>query len=218
MNFVTFVSFNIIRYQHFNTNDQHVMAEVAKSFIHCLNTWDFEKPKIHAQRQTNEDASTYKINYTRWLVFCHVPAFCNSLRHFETTLVFGRSLLKAIYPYFSQLLLHKCKQARDQVPMEKRAIFAQMPRFLENLRHEVLDDNSPIWDPNFKPPLGLLFLKKRERENATTVSNNMMKTISDSPAVKKFRRDPADQDDLTDDMLMDTLKRLNKSNINMTEV
>lgn len=73
------------------------MTEVAKTFLHCLNYWNFEPPSSRTQAITVEDISSYKINYTRWLMFCHVPAFCNSLRHFETTVVFGRTLLKAVY-------------------------------------------------------------------------------------------------------------------------
>lgn len=87
------------------------MTEVAKTFLHCMNFWSFETPSARNQSVTNEDASSYKINYTRWLMFSHVPAFCNSLRHFETTLVFGRTFLKSVF----QVGLCLCLRLRLQL-------------------------------------------------------------------------------------------------------
>lgn len=85
------------RYHHLSQSEFQIMTEVAKTFLHFLNHWNLEAPSVRYQAMTHEDASTYKINFTRWLVFCHVPAFCNTLRHFETTAVFGRTLLKAVF-------------------------------------------------------------------------------------------------------------------------
>lgn len=90
-------NFVFFKYQHLPQNEFRIMTEVAKTFLHCMNFWSFETPSARCQSITNEDASSYKINYTRWLMFSHVPAFCNSLRHFETTLVFGRTFLKSVY-------------------------------------------------------------------------------------------------------------------------
>lgn len=90
-NFVYF-KYNHLPEQQFNT-----MTEVAKAFLHCMNNWNFETPKERGRTTTNEDSAAYKINYTRWLMFCHVPAFCSSLPRYETTMVFGRSFLKSIF-------------------------------------------------------------------------------------------------------------------------
>jgi histone acetyltransferase len=38
-----------------------------------------------------------QVNYTRWLCFCHVPAFCDSMPHFDISLIFGKDLLKSIF-------------------------------------------------------------------------------------------------------------------------
>lgn len=138
------------------------MTEVAKTFLHCLNHWNFEAPSVRNDL-SYEDASAYKINYTRWLMFCHVPAFCSSLKHFDTSIVFGRSLLKAVYQYISQQLLTKCKNEKERMPPEKRSVLAQLPRFLEALKHEVVDEESLIWDISFKP-VSLLLQRKRHNE------------------------------------------------------
>lgn len=92
------------RYHHLSQSEFQIMTEVAKTFLHFLNHWNLEAPSVRYQAMTHEDASTYKINFTRWLVFCHVPAFCNTLRHFETTAVFGRTLLKAVYQVSSEFV------------------------------------------------------------------------------------------------------------------
>lgn len=58
----------------------------------------------------------------RWLVFCHVPVFCDSLPHFETTLVFGRTLLRAVFRSVRRQLMDKCHSERDRMPPEKRVL------------------------------------------------------------------------------------------------
>ena len=50
-----------------------------------------------------------QVNYTRWLCFCHVPAFCDSLPHFDTTLIFGRTFLKSVFQTMRKQLLDKFK-------------------------------------------------------------------------------------------------------------
>lgn len=209
------------------------MTEVAKTFLHCLNHWTFETPSARCQALTQEDASTYKINYTRWLVFCHVPAYCNSLRHFETTAVFGRTLLKAVYQYVCQQLMSKFKNERERMPVEKRAMFAQLPKFLETLKQEVVNEESPIWDPTFKPPLGLLLQRKREKDSsgiaiaatnltavasaAASTSNICGKKYNEPSSSKKYKRDTSttsstDGDDLTDEIVLKAIKCINESN------
>lgn len=86
-----------LKYSHLNQQGITLMTEVAKAFLHCMNNWNFETPKDRAQTITNEDSAAYKINYTRWLMFCHVPAFCSSLPRYETTMVFGRTFLKSVF-------------------------------------------------------------------------------------------------------------------------
>lgn len=198
------------------------MTDVAKTFLHCLNHWNFEPPSVRYKTMTHEDASTYKINYTRWLVFCHVPAFCNTLRHFETTAVFGRTLLKAVYQYVCQQLMSKYKYERDRMPVDKRAMFAQLPKFLETLKQEVVNEESPIWDAAFKPPLNqtLSQQRKRDKDAAAAAGGPSTSAASTSAQAKKYgepnskkpKRDPDINDDLTDDMVIRAIKRINETN------
>lgn len=41
---------------------------------------------------------------------------------------------------------------KDRMPVERRSMLVQLPKFLDALKHEVVNEDSPIWDPNFKPP------------------------------------------------------------------
>lgn len=151
------------KYGHLNAADLQTMMDVAKTFLHCLNNWKFEAPTVRGKDLSNEDASNYKINYTRWLVFCHVPAFCNSLKHYDTTHVFGRTMLKACYQFVYQQLMAKCKAERDRMPMEKRPVLSHLPKFVEALKHEVLNEESEIWNANYKPPASVAALQHRTK-------------------------------------------------------
>lgn len=169
------------KYNHLNPTELQTMTEVAKTFLNFLNHYNFESPSARRGdlTLTHEDASTYKINYTRWLVFCHVPAFCNSLRQFETSLVFGRTLLRTVFQYMSQQLKKKCISERDRFPEDKRSIITQMPKFLEALRAELLKDDSPIWDSSYRPPNSFVIQqRKRHQEVAPTATVTNAATTS----------------------------------------
>lgn len=149
---------NFVLYK-FNTLPQRewqTMYDLAKMFLHCFNHWNFETPSVRKLQVSNpEDISAYQINYTRWLVFCHVPAFCDSLPHYDTSLVFGRTLLRAVFKSVCRQLMDKCHSERDRMPPEKRVlVLTHFPRFLALLEEEIFSSNSPIWDPEFKqiPP------------------------------------------------------------------
>lgn len=91
-------NFVLYKYRHLSESELNVMTEVAQTFLHCLNHWNFEPPSSHKET-IPELVASYRINYTRWLVFCHVPAFCSSLDHYnhEASDIFGHTLLKAVF-------------------------------------------------------------------------------------------------------------------------
>jgi len=124
-------------------------------FLHCLNHWKLETPTARKQQLSGDEISPYKVNYTRWLCYCHVPAFCDSLPHYDTSLIFGRSLLKSVFQTMRKQLLDKFRAEKDKMPPEKRTlVLTHFPRFLSQLEEEIYSANSPIWDPEFKqnPP------------------------------------------------------------------
>ncbi|XP_073843765.1 gcn5 acetyltransferase [Musca autumnalis] len=225
-------SFVFFKYNHLSPNELQTMTEVAKTFLNFLNHYNFEPPSMRRADLKNDDASTYKINYTRWLVFCHVPAFCNSLRHFETSLVFGRTLLRTVFQYMAQQLKKKCISERDRFPADKRSIITQMPKFLEALKAELLKDDSPIWDQSYRPPTAfLLQQRKRQQDTAASTtgiaSSNASKKIgTGEPAHKRVKKEISERssgdacyEDLPDEVVIRAMKAVSESKaINKTEI
>ena len=104
--------------------------DLAKMFLHCLNHWKLETPTARKQTMTSDDISAYKVNYTRWLCYCHVPAFCDSLPHYDTTLIFGRTLLKSVFQTMRKQLLGKFRAEKDKMPPEKRTlVLTHFPKY-----------------------------------------------------------------------------------------
>ncbi|KAL1116885.1 hypothetical protein AAG570_005354, partial [Ranatra chinensis] len=152
-------NFVLYKFGHLSHRDWQTMYDLAKMFLHSLNHWNFETPSAWKQTVlTPEEVSAYKINYTRWLVFCHVPTFCDSLIHFKTTTVFGRTLLRSVFKSVRSQLLDRCHSEKERIPVEKRVlILTYFPKFLSLIEEEIYAPDSPIWDPEFKqvPPAHL---------------------------------------------------------------
>lgn len=104
------------------------------------------------------------------------------------------------------------------MPIEKRAMFAQLPKFLETLKQEVVNEDSPIWDAAFKPPLGQLLNQQRKREKDSIASTSSSHSAGHGrkygePSSKKYKRESDTNDqDLTDEMVLKAIKRINETN------
>ncbi|XP_067397438.1 histone acetyltransferase KAT2A isoform X1 [Emydura macquarii macquarii] len=147
--------FNFVQYKfsHLPPKERQTMYELSKMFLLCLNYWKLETPSQFRQRSQNDDVATYKVNYTRWLCYCHVPQSCDSLPRCETTHVFGRSLLKSIFTVTRRQLLEKFRVEKDKLVPEKRTlILTHFPKFLSMLEEEIYGENSPIWESDFTMP------------------------------------------------------------------
>ncbi|RWS30538.1 histone acetyltransferase KAT2B-like protein [Leptotrombidium deliense] len=167
-------NFVIYKFSHLLEREWQTMSDLAKIFLHCLNHWKLETPTSRKLHSPNEDVSAYKINYTRWLCYCHVPAFCDSLEPFETSQNFGRNFLRSIFQTMRRQLLEKFRAEKDRMPPEKRSlVLTHFPRFLSMLEEEVYCDTSPIWTINFSqnPP-----------HFARTLPGTSLSTTTSSPA------------------------------------
>ncbi|XP_012217718.1 histone acetyltransferase KAT2A-like isoform X2 [Linepithema humile] len=194
------MNFVLHKFSHSPPREWQVMYDMAKMFLHCLNHWNFDAPSIRRTTIGAEEAPAYKINYTRWLVFCHVPAFCDSLPHHDTPLVFGKTLLQAVFKPLCRQLMDKCHNDRDKLTPEKRVmVLTYFPKFLSMLEIEIYSDNSPIWDPEFKqiPPShlqaaleskGHQVKKTGEFERITVIPNEKdnYTTINISPGMRRL--------------------------------
>ncbi|XP_041942196.1 histone acetyltransferase KAT2A [Alosa sapidissima] len=146
---------NFVQYKfsHLPPKERQTMFELSKMFLLCLNYWKLETPSQFRQRAQKDDGSAYKVDYTRWLCYCHVPQSNDSLPRYETTQVFGRSLLKSIFTVTRRQLLEKFRMEKDKLPPEKRTlILTHFPKFLSMLEEEIYGEKSPIWDADFTMP------------------------------------------------------------------
>lgn len=218
-------NFVIYKFGHLSLQEWQVMHDLAKMFLHCLNHWNFETPTILRNTISADDAAAYKINYTRWLVFCQVPAFCDSLPHYDTTRVFGRTLLRAVFKSVCRQLMEKCHSERDRMSPEKRVfVFTHFPRFLSQLEEELYSETSPIWSPEFKqaPPPHLQTAEEAERSrnefdrlyNSTGESGSLKRPLDKKEmrvdAKKKRNEEPFE--DLTSDVIAEIVARIDDPN------
>lgn len=67
-------------------------------------------------------------------------------------MVFGRSLLHAVFKYVRKQILDRFHMERERMAVDRRVILTHFPAFLNTLEAEVYAPSSPIWDPEFKPP------------------------------------------------------------------
>ncbi|KAF7239744.1 Histone acetyltransferase KAT2A [Varanus komodoensis] len=147
---------NFVQYKfsHLPPKERQTMFELSKMFLLCLNYWKLETPSQFRQRSQNDDVATYKVNYTRWLCYCHVPQSCDSLPRYETTQVFGRNLLKSTFTVTRRQLLEKFRVEKDKLVPEKRTlILTHFPKFLSMLEEEIYGESSPIWEADFTMPV-----------------------------------------------------------------
>jgi histone acetyltransferase len=103
------------------------MFEAGKLFLYCLNLWKFDNPTVFMKRKSenNEicDSSAYKLNYTRWMCYNHIPSsYCDSLEKYDTIMIFGVSFLKIVFSIIKQDLQEKFSNEKDKIPVEKRQI------------------------------------------------------------------------------------------------
>lgn len=144
---------NFVQYKfsHLPSKERQTIVELAKMFLNQINYWQLETPSQRRQRVPNDDTAGYKANYTRWLCYCNVPQFCDSLPRYETTQIFGRTLLRSVFTVMRKQLLEQARQEKDKLPPEKRTlILTHFPKFLSMLEEEVYSHNSPIWCQEFQ--------------------------------------------------------------------
>uniref|UniRef100_A0A8C8AZD0 histone acetyltransferase n=1 Tax=Otus sunia TaxID=257818 RepID=A0A8C8AZD0_9STRI len=187
---------NFVQYKfsHLPSKERQTIVELAKMFLNRINYWHLETPSQRRLRSPNDDIAGYKVNYTRWLCYCNVPQFCDSLPRYETTQVFGRTLLRSVFTVMRRQLLEQARQEKDKLPQEKRTlILTHFPKFLSMLEEEVYSQNSPIWDqdfmmsssrtaPEYKDrPLGYIGEKRKNNEPYSLEDSKRPRVVGDIP-------------------------------------
>lgn len=84
-------------------------------------------------------------------MFCYVPTFCDSFQRYETTEIFGKTLLRSVFKFHRKQILDQFHRDRESIPVERRKLLlTNFPPFLNQLDVELSVTRSPIWDPHFK--------------------------------------------------------------------
>ncbi|KTG38442.1 hypothetical protein cypCar_00000291 [Cyprinus carpio] len=123
---------NFVQYKfsHLASKERQTMYELSKMFLLCLNYWKLETPSQFRQRAQKEDAAAYKVDYTRWLCYCHVPQSNDSLPRY----------------------LEKFRVEKDKLHQRTHSDPHTLPKFLSMLEEEIYGENSPIWEADFTMP------------------------------------------------------------------
>lgn len=137
-------------------------------------------------------------------------------------------MLKAVYQNVATQLLKKCVTEKDRFPSDKRGVLVLMPKFLESLKHEVLRDDSPIWDESFRPSVPAYIALHRKRQD---IANTLIGTSSginkntaaiitiggtkrhngDAITTTHKRKKEPEQEDLSDEVVLKAMKSVSES-------
>ncbi|XP_039251065.2 histone acetyltransferase KAT2A-like [Styela clava] len=143
-------NFIIYKFGHLPQKEFQIMHDLARTFLACLNQETLETPSARKSRTPDDDEKDYKMNYTRWLCYCRVPRFCDSFACHETTEVFGRILLRSVFPTIRRNVLESFRSDKHHMLADKRTlVLSYFPKFLSMLEEELYATDSPIWDVDF---------------------------------------------------------------------
>ena len=120
-------NFLIYKFKHLALEQWNLMCDMSKLFLQCLNQWKWET--MHSKKKSINalEALTYKINYTRYFVFCNVSAYCDSLGpHWEVIHAFGKTALRLIFNSFCKTLVYNFFNGNKKgMPIDKRLFFTK---------------------------------------------------------------------------------------------
>ncbi|KAK9869565.1 hypothetical protein WA026_003317 [Henosepilachna vigintioctopunctata] len=210
----------VYKFSHLTQQEWKIMCELARILIQYLNNWEFPPPSNQNHIVRQEEMTIYRVEYTRWLVFCHVPMFCDSLQHCDTTMAFGKTLFRTVFKHIKKQIMDQFHKARDQMAQERRVmLLTHFPPFLNALDKELFAPKSPIFDPDFKhiPTLHLQNLlestKKASTENASSVSTPG-KRPNETPVKESKRRRLQDEqfEDLPQETVAEIIRTIDDPN------
>lgn len=65
----------------------------------------------------------------RWVCFCHVPVFCESLQKYDATLIFGQLFLSSVFQVMRQQLMERFTAEQEKMLPEKRTVIKHFPKY-----------------------------------------------------------------------------------------
>ncbi|ODM93034.1 Histone acetyltransferase KAT2B [Orchesella cincta] len=142
------------RYCHVNSFEWVAIVDLGKILLHTINNCKMDSPSVAALRVGSTGYDVYKHMYTRWLILCQAPTLCDSLPKYDVATIFGRQLMKEIFPNVKKQILEKFRMEQEKIQPTKRELYARLlPGFLDAVEEAIHTPNCPVWDVNFRPLL-----------------------------------------------------------------
>uniref|UniRef100_A0A2I3H0L4 Histone acetyltransferase n=1 Tax=Nomascus leucogenys TaxID=61853 RepID=A0A2I3H0L4_NOMLE len=191
---------NLVQYKfsHLPAKERQTIVELAKMFLNRINYWHLEAP---SQRRL-------------WLCYCNMPQFCDSLPRYETTQVFGRTLLRSVFTVMRRQLLEQARQEKDRLPLEKRTlILTHFPKFLSMLEEEdqdFLSASSRTSQLGIQTVINPTPVAGTISYNSTSSSLEQPNAGSSSPACKAssgLEANPGEKRKMTDSHVLEEAKK-----------
>lgn len=139
-------NFALHNFSHKDEEEWRFMHELAKSFLTAINIWMLDIPKPESNDKE------YNVIYSRWLCFCYVPVFIESLTLKDPTRIFGRMYLRQI---FTPVITNWEVTAEKRCQTDRQK--ALLHEFIDQLKREIDTTDSPIWTTDFEPPVPSFF-------------------------------------------------------------
>lgn len=99
---------------------------------------------------------------------------------------------------------YKADKERAKLPAEKLIVFDSLPKFLDDLRDEIGNESSLIFDPEFKPVFPASAVQG-------PIKRELDQNFNDDPRFKKIKSEITCED-LSDLTVMNILERINDDN------
>ncbi|EDV26752.1 uncharacterized protein TRIADDRAFT_22087 [Trichoplax adhaerens] len=175
-------NFTMLKFSNLKQAEWQIMHELAKMFLRCLNRWRIESPSARKARlNAQADDQIYKINYNRWLCFCHIPVLCDSFERFNLISTFGRTFLRSVITTIKEQIILRFQNDKDKRNDERYIkLINKFPGFLEALENEVLKNSTAaMWDPSINLNLSITAMEPISGQKLPTPSSTNRVSRSD---------------------------------------
>ena len=88
-----------------------------------VHEYSYEAPPTgNSKLSWNYYVTTFALVLIRWVCFCHVPVFCESLLKMDATLIFGRTFLSSVFLVMRRQLMERFTAEQEKMLPDKRTL------------------------------------------------------------------------------------------------
>ncbi|XP_026805268.1 histone acetyltransferase KAT2A-like [Rhopalosiphum maidis] len=125
---------------------------ITKFVLRYFDTWMWFLPNRLPYTNPHEYSNSYVYYYRRYMMYCCVPRLVHSVSpRYKPSKIFGRDVLKYTLKSFKiQFQVWCYKQNIMWTDHTKLFCLDYLPKYMDLLHNEVLNNKSPIWSMNYK--------------------------------------------------------------------